>query len=353
MPAPPWPPPKRCDDKLMYRILAIDGGVVRGMVSAMVLAEIERRAGKRIGEMFDLIAGTSSGAILALGLAVPGPDGKPAKSATDWADVFEKEGARIFSRSSFTPVRWIQTAWRWVWAWRRPMYSAKPLEEMLDEQFGETRSGDAVTDVLVVSYATERPDLRPPGSEEPKPGPGVHVASRTKARADKRKNFKMKDIARGSSAGPTFFSAHRVALVGQPDKHYALIDGGVVANNPAMCAFSHARKLRKKLDEILLVSVGAGSHLHTRRYRQVRKWGRIQWLRPILNVLIGGTGETVDFHLEKILPKERYFRFQERLHEPGEGHPKLPSADFDNVSPENIEALKKFARTRIIVPRGR
>ena len=334
----------------MYKILAIDGGVIRGMVSAMVLDEIERRTGKRIGKMFDLVAGTSSGGILALGLTAPDANGEPAHSAAELAGIFAGEGARIFSRSSFVLWRWVQTAWRWMRGWIRPVYSARPLEQILDEQFGEARIGDAVTDVLVVSYATEKPDTRPPGSEEPKPGPGVHVASRTKAEADGRKNFKMKDIARGSSAGPTFFSAHRVALVGHPDKHYALVDGGLVANNPAMCAFSHAQKLGKKLDEILLVSVGSGSHLDTHRYRKVRKWGRIQWVRPILNVLIGGTAETVDFHLEKMLPEDRYFRFQERLHEPGEDHPELPSPDFDNVSPENIQALKKFAQTKIIAP---
>ncbi len=61
----------------MRKVLSIDGGGIRGIIPAMVLAEIERRTGERIAEMFDLIAGTSTGGILALGLTKPGQDGEP------------------------------------------------------------------------------------------------------------------------------------------------------------------------------------------------------------------------------------------------------------------------------------
>ena len=329
----------------MYKLLAIDGGTVRGIVSAMVLAEIERCADKPIAELFDLVAGTSSGGILALGLTAPDASGKPAHSAAELAEVLEKEAPRIFPRATFPLFRCIKS-------WIRPVYSGAGLEAVLAEQFGETTLRDALTGVLVVSYATEKPDRRKPGSKEPKPGPGAHFSSREKAIADPRKNFRMRDAARGTSAGPTFFPPKRLELAGDPSKWYTLIDGGVVANNPAMCAYAAARKAGHAHGDILLVSVGAGSHLHEHSYRRARRWGRLQWVRPILDVLVGGVVKTTDFHLEQVLKSDRYYRFQASLHRSGPVHPpELPSPEFDDARPENIEELKRFAREQIIQPK--
>src|SRR5215210_4815135 len=81
----------------MKKVLSIDGGGIRGIIPAMVLAEIEARTGKRSAEMFDLVAGTSTGGILALGLTKPGQDGKPEYSAKKLIDLYETEGRKIFS----------------------------------------------------------------------------------------------------------------------------------------------------------------------------------------------------------------------------------------------------------------
>src|SRR5215216_5033946 len=81
----------------MQKVLSIDGGGIRGIIPAMVLAEIERRTGKRIAEMFDRIAGTSTGGILALGLTKPGQDGGPEYSAKKLIELYETEGGKIFS----------------------------------------------------------------------------------------------------------------------------------------------------------------------------------------------------------------------------------------------------------------
>src|SRR5215212_8478492 len=85
----------------IVRILAIDGGGIRGLIPAVVLADLERRTGRRIAELFDLIAGTSTGGILACGLTRPAPDGTggPAFSAADLIGLYESEGPEIFHRS--------------------------------------------------------------------------------------------------------------------------------------------------------------------------------------------------------------------------------------------------------------
>jgi len=70
-----------------YRILSLDGGGIRGLMPAMMLAELERRTNRPVAQLFDLIAGTSTGGILALGLVRPGPDGKPLHSAGSMAEL--------------------------------------------------------------------------------------------------------------------------------------------------------------------------------------------------------------------------------------------------------------------------
>src|ERR687894_1010021 len=82
-----------------FKVLSIDGGGIRGIIPAMILAEIEDRTGKRIAEMFDLVAGTSTGGILALGLTKPGQGGKAEYSAESLIELYETEGGRIFDRT--------------------------------------------------------------------------------------------------------------------------------------------------------------------------------------------------------------------------------------------------------------
>src|SRR5687767_1913575 len=82
------------------RVLAIDGGGIRGLIPAIVLTELERRAGRRIFELFDLIAGTSTGGILACALCAPDP-----LPASELVKLYEEEGPEIFDRSIFQRIR--------------------------------------------------------------------------------------------------------------------------------------------------------------------------------------------------------------------------------------------------------
>src|SRR5262245_66157419 len=87
------------------RVLAIDGGGIRGILPAMVLADLERRTGRPIIDLFDMIVGTSTGDLLALALACPGEGGRPRHSARDVIRFYEVEGKRVFSRSVWRKIR--------------------------------------------------------------------------------------------------------------------------------------------------------------------------------------------------------------------------------------------------------
>jgi patatin-like phospholipase/acyl hydrolase len=95
-----------------FKVLAVDGGGIRGIIPALVLAEIERRTKYSTSDLFDLLAGTSTGGIIALGLVKPGADGKVEKLATDIVDIYEKRERRSFPRRSCKGCIWERSAAR-------------------------------------------------------------------------------------------------------------------------------------------------------------------------------------------------------------------------------------------------
>jgi uncharacterized protein len=134
----------------LVKILSIDGGGIRGIIPALVLADIERRSERPACELFDLIAGTSTGAIIALGVTVPGderPGGtsRPRWSARELADIYAEDGPRIFHRSL---VRTIETAHGLL----IEKYAAGGLEALLERCLGDAPLSSALSDVLITSY---------------------------------------------------------------------------------------------------------------------------------------------------------------------------------------------------------
>lgn len=167
----------------------------------MVLASLEERAQKPIAQLFDLIAGTSTGGILALALTKPNPVGKPQYSARRLIQLYEKEGERIFPQSIFTRLRMLENE----------KFPASGIEGVLNDYFGETRLSRALTEVLVTSYEIEQ--RRP------------YFFKRSKAIADpERRDFLMKHVARATSAAPTYFEPLKLPTKDITD-YYALIDG--------------------------------------------------------------------------------------------------------------------------------
>ena len=302
----------------LVTVLSIDGGGIRGIIPALVLSEIEKNTGKHIAGLFDLIAGTSTGGILALGLTMRGPDGSPKYSAQLGIDLYEREGKRIFK----LPF------------WRRlPLfdekYSSQAIEEVLEQYFGNARLQDALAEVLVTSYDIERTQ--------------PYFFKRSKAREDATRDVLIRMAARAASAAPTYFEPAKVPIEGSTD-YRALIDGGLFANNPAMCALAEVVSAAGGEDvDVLLVSLGTGQLTRRLAYERARKWGYVGWVRPILSVMFDGVSDAVDYQLKQQLRPvggaPRYFRFQLQL-PPG-------NDSMDDASPGNIRQLKYLAEDMI------
>lgn len=327
-----------------FRILSIDGGGIRGLIPALVLAELERRlsdaagAEQRIAERFDLLAGTSTGGLLALALTAPDPEAptRPRLAAGELIRLYEEEGPHIFSRGLVQRIRTLD-------GWIAPRYSPGELRRALTERLGDARLADALRDLLITAY-----DM---SAREP------HFFKRWRARESDERNPSMVDAALATAAAPTYFPSH-----GLEDR--ALIDGGVFASNPTVAAISEALKRREepgdlRPQDLLVVSLGTGIHESGFTQREVSGWGRIGWILPhggeppLLGAVLDGQSDAADHWAHMVLNHEpgdplpaleelghgpRYFRLQLRLPSP---------IAMDDASPKGLRALAEAARTLI------
>jgi uncharacterized protein len=276
------------------KALAIDGGGIRGLIPALVIAEIERRTGRPLASMVDVIAGTSTGGIIGCGLAKPQP-----LSGDQIAAIYEQDGPKIFDRSALKVITSVD-------GYLDERYSSDGLVDSLRRHLGTARLADATTLVLITVY-----DLQ------------AREALLLRSDAD---DVSMVDAAHATSAAPTYFEPVRIGA-------RTLVDGGVFAVNPAV--FAH---LELRAAPTLLLSLGTGSHTRPLPYDEVKDWGRLAWAEPILDVVFDGSADAVDMQLDA-LDRDGYIRLQTQLVE--------ASDDLDDASPDNLAKLRREAERLI------
>ena len=269
------------------RILSIDGGGIKGYLPALVLAQLESQAGKPVSAMTDMLAGTSTGAILALGLAAGIP-------AADLATFYKAKSRAIFRR---TLGRRLRSAFGLI----DEQYDSDGLRAGLVEIFGDktladlSRAGPAV---LVVAYEIEA--RRP-----------VFFAS-WDAHRDHNRNFSLVDVAMASAAAPTYFEP--VEIMSQGGERLVCVDGGIAANNPALCAAVELIKQDAPTSRACLVSLGTGREDRPYMLARARNWGLAGWARPIIDCMFSATSDVTDHQCRHLLG-ERYVRLQADLSE--------------------------------------
>ncbi|MCA9944320.1 MAG: patatin-like phospholipase family protein [Anaerolineales bacterium] len=306
------------------RILTIDGGGIRGLIPARVLVSLERklqqRSGQpnaRIADFFDLIAGTSTGGLITCLLLAPGNTEWEAEfSAQEIVDLYLDHGPKIFDAPLLKRISSLGGI-------RDERYDATGLENLIDERFGNLWLSQLIKPCLITAYdvATRKTVFFT-----------QHDARST------NKDFPIKVVARATSAAPTYFEA-------MPDGNCqitnAYVDGGLFANNPTMCAYVEAfRKLEGKptAANMVILSLGTGQIKQEYPYQSVRNWGMVQWVRPLIDVMMAGVSETVDYQMQQLFTAhgrpDSYLRLQPTI-----DHDNKELAELDNVSPENLERL--------------
>lgn len=275
----------------MKKILSIDGGGVRGIIPASVLSEVERITGRPVSSLFDFIAGTSTGGMLALGLCIPDSEGKPRHSALDLKNLYKEKGREIFQRSLWRRVSTVA-------GYLDTEYGHNFLEQILDEYLGGAQLSESITKSLVTSYDIERRE------------PFIF-----RSWEDSLNSVSMKEAGRATSAAPTYFEPAVLSVGGE---RRTLIDGGVFLNNPALSAYLEAVRIFPEENEFMVISIGTGENTRPITYEEASSWGKIEWAVPIFDVIFDGLNDAIDYHLTQMLGAN-YYRLQQKLTLPEHG----------------------------------
>ncbi|HAX73670.1 MAG TPA: phospholipase [Firmicutes bacterium] len=312
----------------MIRILSIDGGGIRGIVPATILVSFEaylkEYSGNRdakIGDYFDLIAGTSTGSILTGIYLCPDKLGSinPKYSAQDALDLYMTEGKKIFNQTFLNTIKS-------GFGLYGPKYSPKPLEKLLLQYFDDYQLSDMIKPCLIPAY-----DI---GVSE-----GLFFNQIDYLKDDNR-NLYVRDVIRGSTAAPTYFPPAN--FKGEKGNEFTLIDGGVLANNPSLCAYIEACKYLRctNSEDVMLLSIGTGTKQADYSYQLTKGWGGAQWSFGLLNILFSAASETVDHQLKILyqgVPWEnQYTRVEVNLKEVG------INTALDDTSDQNMLDLLKL-----------
>jgi patatin-like phospholipase/acyl hydrolase len=277
------------------RILSLDGGGIRGAATAQFLKKLEENLAESLYDTFDLFAGTSTGGIIA------GVIGLLQKSGAELPDLYNYKNAnRIMNKSLWDRMAGFAQA--------EPRYDGTGKVDVLTEYFGDRNLNEAQKPVLVVAYDVES-----------------RKSDVLKSNSDKE--VKAVDALNATSAAPLYFPTAKVA----GEKVRWLIDGGVIANNPAMCAYAEAKKLWPD-DEIRMLSVGTGSINRPIDGEASQDYGALGWIN---HDLLGITmDESVVEYQAQVILGDNYQRVNSEL--------VGVKDDMDDVSQKNIDDLKRL-----------
>ncbi len=317
------------------RILSLDGGGIRGIIPGTILGYLEKKLQSldnsqlKIGDYFDFIAGTSTGGILACTYLLPGGSGTAKMSAEEALDIYLKEGGAIFHSD-------LLSSFRSGFGLFDEKYGAASLEENLQRVFQDRLLSHFIKPCLITAYEiTAR---------------NAYFFNSANARSDPMYNFRVTDVARSTSAAPTYFEPAKIKS--RSGQRFHFIDGGVFANNPTLCAYAEARKLKfsellKRDDKpdlpsaknMLIVSIGTGTVKKPYHFSELKDVGQLGWIQPVIDILMSGNSETVDYQLKQIYStlsgsnKKDYYRLEPPLRE--------ALSEMDVASSINLENLRQ------------
>jgi predicted acylesterase/phospholipase RssA len=261
------------------RILSIDAGGVRGIISAKLIAEVEKRTHRLASELFDIIAGTSSGSFIGGGLTHN-------YTGERIVQLWDSQSRRMLPYSC---IRAAVTLAGLI----APKYDADSMEEVLNEHFGDALLSDSSTELICPSFETTVGENR--------------YFSRDAAK-DHFNGVKIADVVRASSAAQGYFRSKQITI---EDQKLNFVDGGTFAPNPSYLAYSSAGDP----EHAFVVSLGAGRYVKPLTYYQTAKMGFLGWVTEgeITNIYEQSNIQHIHEMMEKNLGDKKYFRLQANL----------------------------------------
>lgn len=269
------------DTKRKFRILSIDGGGLRGIIPLQVIREIEKLTGEPIHKTFDLIAGTSTGGLLTCALSFADLESVTGNTRKFDLDAIQKiyveRGKEIFPKHNL-----LRRKYNGIRKWLRPQFNPRSLNNILVEHFGDSRLTSCLKSIFITSYNIHR-------------NLPIYFTTREATLHDE-KNAKLVEICRATSAAPTYFPSFSFNF---DSENIVCIDGGIVMNNPSIGAlievlgnsdYKHYKIDGERLDlkDICILSLGAGRIKKNHKSVNAHKWGRLNWIKPVIDISTGG-----------------------------------------------------------------
>lgn len=279
-----------------FKILALDGGGVRGIYSAQLLTGVEQSFGIQISTCFDLIAGTSTGSIIAGAAAISIP-------MPEIVQLFESEASHIFPKEGHCLSGLFSSK-----------YSTKQLKAVLEKHLPETKLGEIRTPLMITSS-----DITTGGIRVFKSGYMEDLGEPYY----RDKDVRLIDAILASCAAPSFFDPVKVGS-------YLLADGGLWANNPSIICLTEAiAKFKKNINEVKILSVGTGHSENM--YTEKPRWGILTgWEKQKLIAYVMAVQSQASTNMAKLVLGENYLRLD----------PAIKSWGLDNIKPlGNLKAL--------------
>lgn len=377
-----------------FRILSLDGGGVRGIISARILAAIEKQINQPLNKYFGLITGTSTGAILAAAIAT-------GRSSEEIVQLYKQKSSVIFPYKSRFSLKRIPLILKYGLS--APKFSDDGLIQVLQETFGNIMLFDVLSPLLLIlSYDTiirepiifkswrqdkdyynvplwkvcacsaSAPTYFPAQKLDKKVNGRVQNASASTVRLDENatpvddvyNNIRI-FITGGTGSGQVrtivkYEGLIRTAKINQawdiiPDDTstylinflYSAIDGGVAANNPSASAVAEALRLGYAIEDITVLSIGTGDRTQIIPYKKARGWGLIEWAQPLIGILFEGSSDVYEYITKQIV-HNRLLRLQFKLDQQLTGQ--YLSDEIDDTSEKNINNLIKAADVYINQP---
>jgi patatin-like phospholipase/acyl hydrolase len=268
-----------------YRVLAIDGGGIRGIVTTVMMQRLAATPGiEGFLEKVDLIAGTSTGGLLALGIA-------RGKCLDEIHDFYVVDGPEIFDDS------WIDDLLD-LGKLRGADYKTAPMRRVLKRVLGEnTTLGQLDKNVLITAFDLD--NEHPDESKRTWKPKLFHNFKSTSGNKDDRRELAYK-VGLYTAAAPTYFPSVD-----------GYVDGGVFANNPSMCALAQTQDERyvsypKNMNDVVLLSLGTGTSLYHIKRKNL-DWGYAQWIKPLISLILDGISGIADYQCTQML-RDRYHR---------------------------------------------
>jgi uncharacterized protein len=298
-------------DEKPIRILSIDGGGIRGVIPAVILYDLENQLKKPISQIFDMVAGSSIGGVIALSLTMPDSENQPLHSTLDLVDFFIDLRKDIFKSS-------LRHSIKTLGGLIGPQYESDGFKDILNKRFGNKMLSQALIPTLVTGYHIDG-------------NVGIEFFSPDAKKFPHDMDCLVREVAMATSAAPAYFDC--------VDVHYewgilpSVTDGCLYKISPALLPFVRAQNLYRGRT-IEVYSLGTGQSTAEDISLRLNNRGIIHWLSPLLRHIWKGSIDADDSILSHMLNRDgrkNYFRLNPRID--------FDHSALDDISDENLSYL--------------